>query len=71
MLGCYVHGLFDREDVAQGLLQSLLAAKGLDPEEAKAFDLDSYREEQYDKLADLVRQNLDLPSIYRIMEEGI
>lgn len=71
VLGCYVHGLFDREDVAQGLLQSLLAAKGLDPEEAKAFDLDSYREEQYDKLADLVRQNLDLPSIYRIMEEGI
>ena len=68
--GCYLHGLFDHAAVTQALAQALLAAKGLDPSAAQAFDMASYRQHQYDLLADGVRASLDMERVYRIIEEG-
>jgi len=31
----------------------------------------AYKEEQYDKLAQTVRDNMDMELIYRILEEGV
>ena len=50
---------------------ALMRAKGLDPSDVKTFDLDAYKQEQYDKLADVMRANLDMDLIYRIVEEGV
>ena len=41
--------------------------KGYDPETVQAVDWKSYKEEQYDKLADIVRASLDMKEIYRII----
>ena len=48
-------------------LSALLKEKGYDPETVQAVDWKAYKEEQYDKLADIVRASLDMKEIYRII----
>ncbi|MGC4019875.1 MAG: cobyric acid synthase [Muricomes sp.] len=65
--GCYVHGVFDRPEAAEAFARILLKQKGLGLESVRAVDLTVYKEEQYDKLADIIRENLDMEEIYNIM----
>jgi adenosylcobyric acid synthase len=64
ILGTYMHGLFHNDDFRQTFLNNLRRYWGL-PENTN--NASSAKEEQYDKLADLVRRSLDIPEIYRIM----
>ena len=65
--GSYLHGIFDAQQVLEKLVQALADKKGVTLD-AKAFDMRRYKEEQYDKLADVVRSALDMEEIYRILE---
>ena len=65
--GTYLHGLFDRAEVAERLLDALARKKGVSLE-ARAFDAAAYKEAEYDKLAQIVRASLDMEEIYRILE---
>jgi len=69
--GCYMHGFFDSEDCRRGIVESLCSRRGIDPESIRVFDIKAYKEKQYNTLADAVRKNLDMKSIYRILEEGL
>ena len=69
--GTYVHGLFDREEVAKGLITALLKAKGLSYEEVQAVDIAAFQEQQYEELARQVRASLDMDAVYRILEQGV
>ena len=69
--GSYVHGIFDREDVAKNIIAALAEAKGIALENLKAVDYQAYKESQYDILADTLREHLDMKKIYQILEEGI
>ena len=68
--GCYVHGIFDAPGCAKGFLGALLKQKGYDPSEIQVTDWRAYKEEQYDKLADIIRESLDMERIYQIIEKG-
>ena len=68
--GSYVHGIFDKGAFAQRFVNCLLKAKGLSAAEA-VEDWASYKERQYDILADACRAALDMDKIYEILEEGI
>ena len=70
VFGSYLHGLFDTPGLAEALCGQLMREKGLDPLSWQ-FDLEAYKEEQYDKLADLVRRSLDMKKIYEILEAGV
>ena len=65
--GTYLHGIFDRPGVAEAITRILLKNKGLDGETVAAFDYQRYKEQQYDKLADVLRQSLDMKAIYEMM----
>ena len=65
--GCYVHGIFDSPEMSGGFLSALLKEKGYGPETVQAVDWKSYKEEQYDKLAEILRESLDMEKIYEIM----
>ena len=65
--GTYLHGVFDAPGVALALAQALAARKGVMLADT-AYDTEQYKEEQYERLADTVRQSLDMQLIYRIME---
>lgn len=60
--GTYLHGIFDAPGVADALMKSL----GFQPA-GKSSDYAAYREEQYDRLADGIRKNLDMKAVYAAM----
>ena len=68
--GCYVHGIFDDPEAAGGFLSALLKKKGYDPAQVRARDWNAYKEEQYDRLADIIRESVDMEAVYRIIEKG-
>jgi len=68
VLGSYMHGLFHNHSFRQTLLNNLRRRRGL-PERWGPLVVD--REQHYDRLADLVRQSLDMAAVYKILEGGI
>ena len=69
--GSYVHGIFDKEEVAEAVVTSIGKKKGLDVSEMTGVDFAEYKEKQYDLLADGLREYLDMEKIYKILKEGI
>ncbi len=63
VFGTYIHGLFDSTDFRRALLSVLTDSNVT----AEMRDYRAYREEQYDRLADLLRKNLDIDKIYDIV----
>ncbi|AEF86800.1 cobyric acid synthase CobQ [Treponema primitia ZAS-2] len=68
--GTYLHGIFDSAECRSALFAALCEKKGIASLSDHVFDLHQYKEEQFDILEDAVRENLDMPFIYRILEEG-
>ena len=69
--GTYVHGIFDREQVAKRVVEAIGKEKGIDVSEMTGVDFAQFKETQYDLLADGLRKHLDMKKIYEILEEGI
>ena len=69
--GSYLHGIFDSREFAQSLVEALMQAKGLDASDVHAVDMREYKEQQYDKLAQVIRDNMDMELVYRILDEGV
>ena len=65
--GTYLHGVFDAPGIALGLAQALAVRKGMTLDDA-VLDTAQIKEREYDRLADTVRQSLDMELIYRILE---
>ncbi len=65
--GTYIHGIFDREDIAKEVIAALMKKKGLDFSDVKAFDIEEYKQSQYDLLARGLREALDMELLYRII----
>ncbi|MGN1349389.1 MAG: cobyric acid synthase CobQ, partial [Anaerovoracaceae bacterium] len=61
VMGTYLHGLFDSKAFTEGLLAAVSGRSIPVP------DLKAYREEQYEKLAAVIRESLDMEAIYEIM----
>lgn len=61
ILGTYVHGLFRNEKLRRAILRQIAQSKG----QRLTFKNDK-QEDPYDKLAELVRSNLDMKIIYKI-----
>lgn len=66
VMGTYIHGIFDNDRYRRGLLNSLRLRKGLLPLET-VQDTQTRKQESYNRLADTVRNSLDMDLIYRIM----
>ncbi|MCF2487549.1 cobyric acid synthase [Dyadobacter sp. CY347] len=58
--GCYIHGILDNDHVIEFLLKPYAAS--LEKPRASIHD---FKEEQYNKLADIIRQNVDMDLIYK------
>lgn len=68
--GSYVHGLFDKGSVATAIVQALAERKGITLEDGAFEDYQSFKEKQYDKLADILRLYLDMEEIYGMLNEA-
>lgn len=65
VLASYVHGIFDN-GLDEAIINIAAQKKGIDIDTG-TFDREAYRQAQYDRLAQDVRQALDMDYIYRIM----
>lgn len=68
--GSYVHGIFDKGNTAERVVQALAAEKGVRLTDSKTVDYAAFKESQYDKLADTMRTYLDMEYIYSILQEA-
>ena len=65
--GSYIHGLFDNGDIAYTMVKALAERKNADISGIKKFNYMEYKEQQYDLLADTIRDNVDMDSIRKCM----
>lgn len=68
VMGTYLHGLFDSEEVTEKLCAWLRTRKGVPFDGSAPESREAYRERQYDLLAEGVRAALDLDAIRRVLE---
>ena len=78
--GTYVHGIFDRGMIASALVKALAGKKGIalgitlgvpftGIENENCMDYRDYKEKQYDKLADILSEYLNMEEIYGMLRE--
>lgn len=61
-IGTYIHGFLDNAPVIEYLLKDKVA------DAASVKDYGTFKEEQYDKLAEHVRKYVDIPRLYQILK---
>jgi adenosylcobyric acid synthase len=66
VFGTYLHGIFHNADFTDGLLRNLWKLKGQTPR----IRLLKSRQDEYDRLADVVRLNIDMKLLYKILGTG-
>jgi adenosylcobyric acid synthase len=69
VFGTYLHGFFDTYDTAQEIVKILMKRKGIAFNSVNSFSPEEYKDIQYDKLADCLRENLDIKKIYEIIND--
>ncbi len=67
VFGTYLHGIFDDIDFTRQVLNNIRKQKGLAPIESSVKSFNEFKDKEYDKLADFLRENLDMKKIYEIM----
>ena len=68
--GSYIHGLFDKGEIAGRMIQTLAREKGISLEDGVWEDYRTIKERQYDKLADTLREYLRMEEIYGMLREA-
>ena len=70
VFGTYLHGIFDNIDFTRSLLNNIRTSKGLEPIESNVKSFKEFKDQEYDKLADFLREHLDIEKIYEIMNSN-
>ena len=70
VLGTYLHGVFDTGNLWHALVNRVRREKGLDESDAPSLTMEEFREREFDRLADMVRRNVDMDAIYAILRGG-
>lgn len=65
IFGTYVHGILDSTEFREYLLNKIRAKKSMSHKKSPVYE--GFREEELNKLADIVRKALDMKKIYEIM----
>jgi adenosylcobyric acid synthase len=66
VMGTYIHGIFDNDEYRRAVLDSLRTRKGLAPLKT-VQDTQARKQESYNRLAEVVKNSLDMDLVYRIM----
>jgi adenosylcobyric acid synthase len=65
--GTYIHGFFDADGIAAGIAAALHRAKGLAYNPTAVGSAKRYKENQYDALANILRDSLNMDAIYAML----
>lgn len=70
VFGTYIHGLLKQSEVVKALLSRLAEREGVSID-LTPFDLEGFKNKQYDKLADAIRSGLDIDLLHRIIDRQV
>ena len=65
--GSYVHGMFDRTEIMTSLIEAACIAADKKADTGRAVDYADFKEQQYERLAQVLRASLDMDCLYSIM----
>lgn len=65
VMGTYIHGIFDGKGFREYILNIIRRSKGIPEKESECYE--NAREKEINKLADIVRNSLDMEGIYEII----
>ena len=68
--GTYIHGFFDRGEIAETVVRSLAEHKGIEYTGGEAVDHREFKEKEFDRLADILRSSLDMDAVYSMLREA-
>lgn len=68
--GSYIHGIFDRGDIAAKVIGRLAREKGVTVDTCGMADYRAYKETQYDALAACLREHMDMEAVYGMLREA-
>ncbi len=73
VIGTYIHGIFDNYIFRRSIIDTLKAfnniKSGSGDNSIKSYN--DFKQGQYDRLADLFRDNMDMDLFYRILKSGV
>lgn len=67
IVGTYAHGFFDNIFFTVGIINNIRRKKNLSEIEFPKYSLNQLKMNEYNKIADVLRENLDIKSIYEII----
>lgn len=70
VFGTYIHGIFDGDDIRRRLIKIMCERKGIDETKLLENTYLEYKEKQFDKLAAILRESMDIKAIYKILGLG-
>ena len=65
--GTYVHGFFDKKEILEGVVRTVSGFRGKEIDTASVEDYKDRKEIAYDKLAENLRNSLDMEYIYKVL----
>ena len=68
--GTYIHGIFDKKEIAKKVMDTLAKKKGVKVSDTEILDYSSFKEKEYDRMADILREHLDMEKIYGMLREA-
>ena len=68
--GTYIHGIFDKKEIAEKIINTLADKKGVKLSDDTLIDYASFKEKEYDHMADILREHLDMEKIYGMLREA-
>lgn len=68
--GTYVHGIFDEGTLAETLVGILADRKGVALDTGQMISYGQFKQMQYDKLADGLRESMDMEAVYAMLREA-
>ena len=70
VIGTYLHGIFDNPYWTRHLLNQIRTAKGMAPLVDTTVSISDYKDQQYERLAQLFAQNVDMEKFDQILQDS-
>ena len=71
IMGTYIHGIFENDNFVDAIISGLIKKTGKKVTiDTNIYDFDLYKESQYELLADLIEQSLDINAILNILDKS-
>ncbi len=67
VIGSYLHGIFDTGAFWRAIVNRVRAEKGLGENTGEVLTIQQFRDREFDRMAAIVRQNLDMDAVYKII----